>query len=316
MLYLTEDDVRELLPMDAALDLVRRVLTDAGAGRAPVLPRRRVRAEHAILAVMAAGWRPPGEESLLGAKVYAAGRQGAHFHVLLWSGETGEPLAMIEADRLGQVRTGAASGVATDAMARPDADRLLVLGAGYQAQTQVEAIARVRPLRRVDVWSRTPERRQAFARTMQARLGIDVVAVDDPATAAAAAGIIATITSAAEPVLLGGWLSPGTHVNAAGSNRDDHRELDTAAVRRSAVIAVDDMDGALMECGDLVGAAADGWAWQEAVPLGFILQGAVPGRPDADAVTLFESQGIASEDVAAASYVYARARSAGAGRQI
>ncbi|MCL6594628.1 MAG: ornithine cyclodeaminase family protein [Firmicutes bacterium] len=316
MLYLTEAEVRELLPMERAIELVRAVLTDAGAGRAPVLPRRRVRAGGAVLAVMAAAWRPQEGRSLLGAKVYAASRGGAHFHVLLWDGDTGEPLALVEADRLGQVRTGAASAVATAAMARPESERLFVVGAGYQAETQVEAIARVLPLRRVEVYSRTPARREAFARAMAERLGLEVTAVADPEAAAARADVVVTVTDAADPVLLGRWLRPGCHVNAAGSNRAEHRELDAEAVLRADVVAVDDLEGARLEAGDLLAAERAGWSWERAVPLGEILRGSRPGRPGAEAVTLFESQGIASEDVATAAFVYRQALAAGRGRPV
>jgi alanine dehydrogenase len=316
VLYLTEAEVANLLPMDDAVRLVREVLRDAGDGRAPVVPRRRVRAAGAVLALMGAAWTPVAGESWLGVKVYAASRTGARFHVLLWDGESGEPLALIEADRLGQVRTGAASAVATEVMARPESERLLVIGSGYQAETQVEAIARVRRLSAVDVYSRTPERREAFARVVAERFGVAARAVDDPARAAAAADIVVTITSAASPVVAGAWLRPGTHVNAAGSNRSDHRELDGEAVRRAAVVAVDDLEGARLEAGDLVAAAAEGWSWQAAVSIGDILQGRTPGRPDAQAVTLFESQGIASEDVAVAAHVYRQALARGLGRRV
>lgn len=316
MLYLTEADVRDLLPMPAALGVVRAVLSDSGAGRAPVLPRRRVRAAGAVLAVMAAAWNPEGGRSLLGAKVYSAGRNKARFHVLLWSGDDGEPLAMLEADRLGQVRTGAASGVATDVLARPDSRRLFVVGTGCQAETQIEAIAGVRRLERVEVYGRDAARREAFAGRMRERLGLQVAAVDEPEAATGRADVVVTVTNAAAPVVRGRWLRPGTHLNAAGSNRDDHAELDEEAVRRASVVAVDDLEGARLEAGDLVAAAAAGWSWQAAVPLGDILRGRAPGRADAAAITLFESQGIASEDVAAAAYVYDRALREGRGRPV
>lgn len=316
MLYLSEEQVADLFPMERAIDVVERVLTDAGRDRAPVLPRRRVRTDRAVLAVMAAAWRPEGGDSLLGAKVYAASAAGAHFHVLLWSGEDGRPLALLEADRLGQIRTGAASAVATRALARADSRRLLVVGSGYQARTQVEAIVRVAPITEVEVYSRSAERRSAFARAVSEDLGVRASATDDAAAAALRADIVVTITPAAEPVLLGRWLSPGTHVNAAGSNRMDHAEIDAEAVRRAAVVAVDDLEGARLESGDLVRAAGEGWSWDNAVALGDVLAGRRPGRPAADAITLFESQGVANEDLAAAAFVYEEALRLGVGRQV
>lgn len=302
--------------MAKAIEVVRAALSDGGRGRAPVLPRRRVRGEGAVLAVMAAAWNPDGGESLLGTKVYSAGRSGAHFHVLLWRGDDARPLAMLEADRLGQVRTGAASAVATDLLARPDSRRLFVIGTGYQAESQIEAIAHVRALERVEVYSRDGARREAFAARMSERLGLPVRAVAEAAAGARAADVVVTVTNAATPVLLGAWLAEGTHVNAAGSNRDDHAELDAEAVQRAALVTVDDVEGAHLEAGDLVAAARAGWPWERAVALGDVLAGRVPGRPDARAITLFESQGIASEDVAVAAFVYAEALRQGRGREI
>lgn len=317
MLYLTETEVKALLPMERAIEQVYAVFRDAGAGRTQVLPRRRARTEHAQLSVLGAAWSRAGKP-LLGMKAYSASRQGAHFFVLVWDGETGLPQALLEANHLGQIRTGAASAVATDVLARPDSSRLLVIGSGFQALTQVEAVTRVRTFEHVDVYSRSEERRSAFASRVGEQFGVDAEAVgpDDLPERASRADVIVTVTNAADPVLFGTWLTPGVHVNAAGSNVATHRELDSAAVLKADVVAVDDLEGAQAEAGDLIEAQADGFLFERAVELGQILAGRASGRGSDRDVTLFESQGIATEDLSAAAWVVEEAQRRGMGREI
>lgn len=317
MLYLTETEVTALLPMERAIEQVYAVFRDAGAGRTEVLPRRRARTEHAQLSVLGAAWgRPSGP--LLGMKAYSASRKGAHFFVLVWDGETGVPQALLEANQLGQIRTGAASAVATDVLARPDAHRLLVIGSGFQALTQVEAVARVRTLDAITVYSRSVERREAFVGRLGEQQGLAATAIgaEELPTHAQEADVIITITNASAPVLEGAWLRPGVHINAAGSNVAAHRELDSAAVLRADVVAVDDLAGAESEAGDLILAQADGFAFERAVELGEILAGKASGRGGERDITLFESQGIATEDVAVAAWVIEEARRRGMGREV
>ena len=317
MLYLTETEVRALLPMERAIEQVYSVFRDAGAGRTEVLPRRRARTEHAVLSVMGAAWdRSTG--SLLGMKAYSASRKGAHFFVVVWDGESGAPEAILEAGALGQIRTGAASAVATDVLARTDAARLLVIGSGFQALTQVEAITRVRTLTRTDVYSRSSENREVFSAKLREEFGISATPIDREHVpeSAASADVIVTVTNAATPVLEGAWLRPGVHVNAAGSNVSTHRELDSAAVLRADVVAVDDLPGARLEAGDLIQAESDGFTFDRAVDLGAILAGKASGRGSSRDITLFESQGIASEDVAVVAWVVEEARRRGMGRDL
>jgi alanine dehydrogenase len=316
MWYLTEEEVSQLLTVEEAIPLVRQVLEDAGHARVDVVPRRRARTSRSVLALMGAAWEPEGGRPLLGIKAYAASRQGTHFVVVVWDGETGRVEGIVEADRLGQVRTGAASAVATDALAREDSQRLLVIGAGYQARTQVEAIAHVRSLRLVQVYSRTKAHREAFAQEISRRLGISAQAVDDPAPAAQEADVVVTITTAATPVLLGRWLSPGVHVNAAGSNHPEHAEVDAEVLHRAQVVAVDHMEGARLEAGDLRLAEREGWSFSRAVELGDILAGRAPGRSTPKDITVFASQGIASEDLVVAAHVLRKAKEQGIGREI
>jgi ornithine cyclodeaminase/alanine dehydrogenase len=253
---------------------------------------------------------------VMGAKVYATSRRGgARFLVPLFDGKTGALLALIQADYLGQVRTGAASGVATKYMARPDAASVGLFGAGKQARTQVQAVCKVRRVRRVQVYSPHEERRRQFAAEMSERCETEVVPVPRPEMAAEDQDIIITATTSREPVLNGHWVAQGTHVNAIGSNFLSKAELDSTVLRRCSLVVVDSKDQARLEAGDFVQALEEGWLhWSDVRELGQVVVGRYPGRKHPQDVTLFKSLGIALEDVALAAKVYARARSEGVGK--
>jgi ornithine cyclodeaminase/alanine dehydrogenase-like protein (mu-crystallin family) len=255
---------------------------------------------------------------ILGAKVYATNRKGqATFHVSLFDGKTGALVCLMQADWLGQVRTGAASGVATQYMARPDATEVGLFGTGKQARTQLLAVCRVRRIRQVQVYSPNEEHRRQFASEMSERCQTEVVPAARPELAAADKDIVLTATTSREPVLLGHWLAQGTHVNAVGSNFLGKAELDAAAVRRCSVVVVDSKDQARLEAGDFQQALEDGALhWSDVRELGQIIVGRFPARKHAQDVTLFKSLGIALEDVAVAARVYARAREAGLGQVV
>jgi ornithine cyclodeaminase/alanine dehydrogenase-like protein (mu-crystallin family) len=236
---------------------------------------------------------------------------------MLYDYESGQLLACMEAGRLGQIRTGAASGLATRHMARPDAATVGIIGSGFQASTQLEAICAVRPIQQARVYSRRPERREEFARQMSERLNLEVAAVGSAQECVSGADVVVTITSAREPVLQGEWLAAGAHVNAAGGNHWMRREIDEAAVTRSQVIVVDDLDQAKLECGDLLWPEARGaFRWDMAHELQEVVAGRVAGRPSDQAITLFESMGVALEDIAAAQLVYHKAREQGIGQEL
>ena len=303
MIHITEQQVREALPMSKAIELVEEAFRRLDGNRAVNHPRRRVVMENrTVLHYMAAG---DNESGYLGTKVYATSRHGAHFVVLLFEAASSTLLASIEADALGQIRTGAASGVATRHMSRAGAATLAMIGTGYQAETQLEAVANVRDLSRVKVYSRSKERRAAFAEKMAGRLQLAIEPSETAAEAVAAADIISTVTNAREPVLEGSWLAAGCHINAAGSNHAKRREIDAQAVERAAVIAADSVEQARMEAGDLIGAAEEGRLdWSRVHEFSSIVGGRAEGRGDDADVTLFESQGLAIEDIAVAGYVY------------
>ena len=314
-LFLTEADVDSLLAMDAAIEALEDGFRHQAAGAASNSPRRRIRMGGGMLHFMAAADRSTG---VTGMKWYGAfGPGGSRFHVQLSDSETGELLAVMEAGRLGQVRTGAASGVATKYMARPDARTVGVIGSGYQAETQLEAICRVRPVERARVYGRNPERRNAFADRSAASLGIEVTAVDSAEECVSGADVVVVITSAASPVLKGDWLSEGAHVNAAGGNHWLRRELDGRAVARASVIVVDDAEQARLECADLIHPVERGaLTWQRVRELWEVVSGTVAGRTSPSDITLFESQGIALEDIAAGYHVYQLARERGVGTEV
>jgi ornithine cyclodeaminase/alanine dehydrogenase-like protein (mu-crystallin family) len=313
-LLLNEAEVTMLLPMSLALEAVEEAFRWQGEGKLTNRPRVRLPVPGGLLHVMPAA---VPEARVMGLKAYATVRGGAKFVVLLFSAETGALLAVIEADRLGQMRTGAASGVATKHLARPDADRVGCYGTGWQARSQLEAVCAVRRVREIRVYGRDAERRARFADEMTSSLGVPVVPVGEPEAAARDASILVTITSSRTPVLEGRWIAPGAHVNAAGSNALQRAELDVEAVRRANVVVTDSIEQARLECGDLVAALEQGAIrWDDVLELGEIVTGRHPGRTRADEVTLFESQGVAMEDVAVAVRLVARARERRVGTEI
>src|SRR5579871_1220233 len=238
MLYLTEADVQELLPMNEAVCMMRRAFKALREGKAQNQPRRRLILDTGSTLHSMAG----SFSKYFGTKIYSTNpRHGAYFHFMLYDSATAEPLALMEANHLGQIRTGAASGYATDLLADPAADTLAVIGSGFQARSQVEAIREVRPIRTVRVWSRHHEKREAFAAEMNA------TAAATAEEAVRGAQIVVTATYSKDPVIEDDWIEPGVHINAMGSNMVNRRELPAELVRRAGLIAVDALDAAKNE---------------------------------------------------------------------
>ncbi len=313
-LLLREHDVHRLLDMPTAIETVEATLRRHARGQATNRPRQRVPAPTSHLHVMAAGDRSLG---VFGIKVYASSATGARFLVLLYSETDGELLAVIEADRLGQMRTGAASGVATKHMARQGADSVGLLGTGWQAESQLFAVCAVRPIRTITAYSRHADGRKQFAERMSEALDVPVTPVETPEEAVRGHAIVITATSAREPVCRGAWLEAGAHVNAIGANFLSKRELDIEAISRAAVIAVDSAEQCRLEAGDLLPAVERGaLTWESLVELGRIVDGQIPGRRSEREITVFKSLGIAVEDIATAMRVYELATSRGMGERI
>lgn len=310
-LYLTEDDIVATLPMADALRQLERAARAQADGTATNAPRQRVKANTTILHVL-----PAAFDGRLGHKSYTTAPRGARFWFTLWD-KSGEMLAIMEADRLGQIRTGAASGLATKFMARTDARTLGVIGTGYQARSQIEAICAARPIERVRVWGRTPQKLEAFCKELQAHLSRPIDAAPSAREAVDGADVVVTMTSATTPVLEGAWLAPGTHVNAAGSNRTIAQEIDVETVQRAAVVAVEDLAQAKIESGDLRTAnEAGAFRWLDTVRLSDVVAGNSLGRTGDDQITLFESLGIGLWDLAAANFVYDACRESGRGKPL
>jgi len=313
MLLLTEQDVQDLFLMPRAIECVTASFKAQHEG-AINRSRERIFLPDTSLHYMAAGYP---NEKLLGMKIYTVSRDALRFLVLLYDGETGSLLAIIEADHLGRIRTGAASGVATQYLARPDAAHAGVIGTGRQARTQLEAVAAVRSIRGARVFGRDAERREAFAREMTDRLGFGVEAVESAEAAVRGSDIVITATSSRDPVLHGEWLEPGAHVNAIGANMLNRRELDDESLSRAALITVDSIEQAKEEAGDLVhGLPAAGGDWNRVIELHDVVAGARPGRKSASDITIFKSSGIALWDVISAGYLYQQALAERKGRKI
>lgn len=312
-LFLREEDVEELLTMDDAIAVVEEAFRLHGLGQADNRPRQRPRLARSMLQVMPAGLPGMG----FGLKAYTVGTKGVRFVVLLWNEETGDLEAVIEANTMGQMRTGAASGVATKYLARADASTVGMFGSGWQAGSQLEAVCAVRPIEHAWIYSRTPNHRERFAGEMSQALGVSVEAVDAPKDVVKDADVVTTITTAGEPLFDGAWLRPGTHVNAAGSNRSHAQEIDVETVQRAHLVTIDDRAQGRIEAGDLITAVREGVAtWENVIELGQVVAGQVQGRQDDNAITLFESLGIAIEDVAVARHVYSKALEVGAGEEL
>ena len=309
-LYLTEEDVGRLLTMEACVLAVEDALRAWAERRAANHPRARAIVRGGTLQALAAASEALGR---MAAKVYATTRAGSRFIVLLFDGRTSDLLAVVEADRLGQMRTGAASGVATRCLARRDARILGIIGTGWQARGQARGVAAVRRLEAIRAYGRDRERLAAFCREVEQTCGVTTIAAASPQEAVTGADIVVTATAAARPILQAPWIGAGTHINAVGSNRADRQELESDVVRAAGLVVVDSVEQARLEAGDLI--AIPG-TLERAIELSSVVAGRHPGRKDEGAITLFKSLGIGLEDLAAASLVYDLAVAAGAGRPI
>jgi ornithine cyclodeaminase/alanine dehydrogenase-like protein (mu-crystallin family) len=312
--YLTEEDVRELVTVKDAIATLEGLFATWSDPGSINLPRQRARAGKGSFNLMGAAWGP---KQLFGLKSYFGGGNGARYHVLLYSAADGYLKAMIEADNLGQMRTGAASGLATKLLAKPDARTLGVIGSGRQAFTQVAAVCAVRPIADIRVFSPTPEHRDEFARELERELRVPAKPAASGEAAVAEADVVITITKSAEPVLRAGWLKPGVHVNAAGANASTRREIDGETVLRSTVRATDQVKQAKEEAAEYRDLISTGrLRWSDVVELGDIVTGKVAGRRGPADVTLYKSLGIALEDIAFAELILKRATERGLGKSV
>jgi len=308
---LREADVAALVDMPLALDAVEEAFLRLGRGEAIDLPRERVRLPQVTQHILQGA--VPGR-GILGYKHYTSSSQGTRFLVCVYRSDTGALKGVIEGNLLGMMRTGAASGVATKYLARAEAHTLALFGSGWQAQGQLRAIAAVRPLRQVWVVARNADRLAEFCARMTRELGIPVDRAPDVQTAVGASQIVTTITTAAAPLFKGDWLAAGAHVNAAGSNALIRQEIDESALRRANRICVDATATALKEAGDLLPALEKGRLHaRQLIELGDVVAGARAGRQSADDITVFESQGLAVQDLVLGDRLLALAAERGLG---
>ena len=314
-LLLSESDVRSLLTMPLAIEAVEDAFRRLADGSAQFHSRQRLHLpRNSYLHYMAAA---DGTGGYMGMKIYTSSREGLRFLVPLFQASTGELLALIEASYLGQMRTGAASGVATKLLARRDARTVGIIGTGLQAATQLEAVAAVRKIERVRAFGRDPERRQRFAREMSGKLRVPVEAAASAEEAVHDADILITSTGASKPVVEGRWLRAGTHINAIGANFPEKAELHSDAVDRANVIFVDSRDQSKLEAGDLIQAFEGDYSrWNDVKELSDLIAGRVEGRVSPEQVTLFKSNGIAIEDIVTAGRVYELALERGIGSSV
>ena len=313
-LYLSELDVRELLDMETALEVVEQAFRELAHGRAQNIPRSRAQAPGIILHTMSASAEYLG---LVGWKAYTTTPQGARFQVALYAVETGNLVALIDADYLGQLRTGAASGVATEFMARPDAKLVGLFGAGKQARTQLKAVCTVRNIERVEVYSRNEDRCRVFVEEMSQYCDTKVVPVRIPDAVAAEKDIVICATTSRTPLFDGRVLDEGTHLNVVGSNYLNKAEVDVATIRRADAIICDSVEQCRLEAGDFVQALEEGVVdWSLLRELSAVVAGQETGRPNGESITLFKSVGLAIEDVALAGRLWTLARETGLGQPL
>jgi len=307
-LYLTEDEVAGLLTPADALEAVEGSFRRLASGETENVPRQRTRFEGGFQAVM---WAVDQGLGLAGLKSYVASAEGVSFVVLLFELETTKLVAVIEADKLGQLRTGAASGVAARHLAREGASTLGVIGCGWQARSQAACVREALPgIERVVAYCRTEERLREFCRETGAEAG---ESHSDPA----GQDVVVTVTTSRDPVLRGEWLRPGALVCAVGANDPRRRELDNVVLERAAFVCCDSIENAKRESGDLIEPVEAGVLdWLEVHELQEVVAGELPGRQADDDIVVFKSNGLAAWDVAIGSVAVERARAQGVGREL
>jgi ornithine cyclodeaminase/alanine dehydrogenase len=314
VLYLSEHDVERLVDMPMAIAAVEEAFRQMAMGRAMNVPRVRARTSGIVLHTMSAAAEYLG---LVGWKCYTTTGRGARFHVGLYDAKSGELVALIEADRLGQLRTGATTGVAAARLALPSASEMGLFGAGHQAETQLEGVAAVRRLSRVLVYSRNATRIEAFAARMAGRLGIEVTLVARPEEAVKNLPIVVTATTSATPVFRGSDVAEGALVCAVGSNWPNRAEVDTEVIQRANAIVCDSVEACRNEAGDFREAIERGvFSWSSAIELADVVAGRVNARRDERSVVVFKSVGLAIEDVALGAKIIELAKERGVGREL
>lgn len=314
VLFLGEEDVRQILTMSDAIKVLEETFRQQGLGNIINQPRQRIRTEVSMLHYLAGALPHLG---VMGYKAYTTSRTGVKFRVFLHDLETGELLSIMDGNYMGMMRTGAVSGVATKYMAREDMGRVGIYGAGWQARGQLLAAASVRNVKKISVYSRNAAGREAFSKEMEKLLRITVTPVGTPEEAMRDADCVITSTTAFEPVFKGDWLRKGMHINAIGGNFLFKREIDEKTVRSADIIVAESLEQSRMEAGEFLPLIEKGTLrWSQLIELGDVVAGKVKGRATDEDITLFKSLGIAVEDIAVAAHVYKVAKGAGIGTKL
>jgi ornithine cyclodeaminase len=313
-LFLCEKDVCQVLNMPLALEAVETALRENALGGAISIPRERTRIRKGALHILQGA---VDCVEVIGFKVYTSTREGNRFLVHLYHAASGRLEAILEANFLGMLRTGAASGVASRYLSRPESCVVGMFGAGWQARGQLAALCQVRPISQAKVLARNREKLEEFCREQSHQLGIEVVPADNPQDVVRGSDILTTVTTSPTPLLESDWLEPGCHINAVGSNALIRTELDEKTIRRCDPVVVDARDVAARECGDLLPLLEKGRIrWTQIGELGEIIVERRPGRTRPEQISLFESHGMAIQDLTLAAQALQLAREQGLGLEL
>lgn len=313
-LFLKDEDVAQCVTMDAMLEAIESMQRQYGDGQAHNMTRRKIIADSGMLSVMGGGLFHQG---LLGVKTYTVVKGAYSFQVSLYDANTGELLLYTQANRLGQLRTGATTGVAVKYLANPEDVTVGIIGTGGQAPTQLEALSKVRGIKKIKAYSRTQERREEFARRMTDTMGVEVSAVTSNEDAVRDCDIVLCIAATMDPVVEADWLKDGSTLIGAGPTTWRAREVDEAVITRAGKLIVDSTEQAAIEAGDLCSAVDKGIIqWSKVHELRHVVSGAVTGRDSNDQVVYAKIMGTGVADVAAAKLAYDSAKAAGLGTEM
>ena len=313
-LFLKDEDVAQCVTMDAMLEAIESMQRQYGDGQAHNMTRRKIIADSGMLSVMGGGLFHQG---LLGVKTYTVVKGSYSFQVSLYDANTGELLLYTQANRLGQLRTGATTGVAVKHLANPEDATVGIIGTGGQAPTQLEALSKVRGIKKIKAYSRTQERREEFARRMTDTMGVEVSAVNNNEDAVRDCDIVLCIAATMDPVVEAAWLKDGSTLIGAGPTTWRAREVDEAVITRAGKLIVDSTEQAEIEAGDLCSAVDKGIIqWSKVHELRHVVSGAVTGRDSKDQVVYAKIMGTGVADVAAAKLAYDSAKAAGLGTEM
>ena len=313
-LFLDDTDVNTVMSMSDCVGVMEDAFNQAGDGKVWNRPRSRIRMPRGFHHLMAAYL---ADSEVFGLKTYTSFRSGTRFTTMLYDSNNGDLLAMAQGPRIGQLRTGAVTGVGTKHMSRDNSSTVGIIGAGFQSRGQLEGVCDVRDIESAKIFDVSEENSQKMADEMGDSLGIQTSVAGSAEEAVTDVDIIITMTTARTPVLFGDWLKEGQHINAAGSNHWIRQEVDDNVIRKADRIVADSIEDAQIESGDLLFPIERGRVmWSAIRELSDVVCGHITGRESDQEITLFESQGVAITDVAAANFVYRKAIDAGMGQEL